>query len=38
VTLSLWFREVGMQLQQMVVARMVLMPQLVWMQLLRPLI
>jgi hypothetical protein len=38
VTLSLWFREAGMQLQQMDVAQMVLMPQLVWMQLLRPLI
>jgi hypothetical protein len=38
VTWSLWFREVGMQLQQMVVVQMVLMPQLVWMQLLRPLI
>jgi hypothetical protein len=38
VTLSLWFREEGMQLQQMVVVQMVLMPQLVWMQLLRPLI
>jgi hypothetical protein len=29
---------VGMQLQQMDEAQMVLMPQLVWMQLLRPLI
>jgi hypothetical protein len=38
VTLSLWFREEGMQLQQMVVVQMELLPQLVWMQLLRPLI
>jgi hypothetical protein len=34
VTLSLWFREEGMQLQQMDVVQMELLWQLVWMQLL----